>query len=106
MTTFYISIGNSDDRLSQAEWSCFVLDVDRAFEMAVRYEGARVHGRWLSRADDPWQNACWSADWHDDLAFVVDALKRKLTALARTYRQDSIAWAVVAETEFLGAVTG
>lgn len=100
MSTVYISIGNSDDKLSQADWASFVLDVDRAFEAAVRYEGARVHGRWYSLPHEPWQNACWCAEWHPDLAHIVEALKRKLACVARMYGQDSIAWAV-AETEFI-----
>jgi hypothetical protein len=103
VTTVYISIGNSDDKLSQADWSSYVLDVDRAFEQAVRYEGARVHGRWYSLPTEPWQNACWCAEWHEDLAHVVEALKRKLINIASDYRQDSIAWAV-AETWFLSPV--
>jgi hypothetical protein len=99
----YISIGNSDDKLTQADWSSFVLDVDRAFEAAVRYEGARVHGRWYSLPhDEPWQNACWCAEWHDDLGHVATALKRTLATIARAYRQDSIAWAE-ATTEFIEA---
>lgn len=103
-TAIYISIGNSDDKLSQADWSSFVLDVDRAFNSAVQFEGAWVHGRWYSRPDEPWQNACWCAEWHDDLAHVVAALKRTLASIARTYRQDSIAWAE-ATTEFIGAAS-
>lgn len=101
MTTVYISIGNSDDKLSQADWSSYVLDVDRAFEAAVRYEGARVHGRWYSLATEPWQNACWCAEWHEDLAHVLKALKRDLAIIARAYRQESIAWAE-ATTTFIG----
>lgn len=96
----YVSIGNSDDRLSQADWASYILDVDRAFDAAVHYEGARVHGRWFSAPAEPWQNACWCAEWHADLAHVVEAFKRKLTHIARAYQQESIAWAV-AETEFL-----
>jgi hypothetical protein len=100
MPTVYISIGNSDDKLSQTDWSSYVLDVDRAFEAAVRYEGARVHGRWYSLPTEPWQNACWCAEWHEDLALVVEALRRKLQRVAADYQQESIAWAV-AETEFI-----
>jgi hypothetical protein len=100
--TVYISIGNSDGKLSQADWSSFVLDVDRAFDAAVRYEGARVHGRWFSLPTEPWQNACWCAEWHPDLAHVVEALKRKLASIARSYRQDSIAWAEAPVTFFIG----
>ena len=98
----YISIGNSDDKLSQADWSSYVRDVDRAFEASLRYVGgARVHGRWYSLPHEPWQNACWCADWDENLAHVVDALKRKLASIAGAYRQESIAWAEVPVTEFL-----
>lgn len=100
MATVYISIGNSDGKLSQADWSSYVRDVDRAFEASVRYEGARVHGRWYSLPTEPWQNACWCAEWHEDLEHVVEALKRKLAAIAGDYRQDSIAWAI-ADTWFI-----
>lgn len=99
--TVFIMIGNSDDKLSQADWSSFALDVDRAFEAAVRYEGARVHGRWYSLPNEPWQNACWCADWDPQLGHVVDALKRKLATIAWAYRQDSIAWSE-ATTTFIG----
>lgn len=98
MITVYISIGNSDDKLTQADWASYVLDVDRAFEAAVRYEGSRVHGRWHSLPHEPWQNACWCADWHPDLAHVVEALSRKLATIAHAYRQDSIAWAEATTT--------
>jgi hypothetical protein len=100
--TVYITIGNSDDRLTQAEWSSYVRDVDWMFDAAVRYEGARVHGRWYSRPDEPWQNACWCAEWHEDLAAHVEVLKKSLAAVARDYRQDSIAWAE-AQTTFIKA---
>lgn len=101
----YISIGNSDDKLTQADWSSYVLDVDRAFSSAVQYEGARVHGRWHSLPAEPWQNACWCAEWHVDLAHVVAAFRRKLGLIARQYRQDSIAWVAASHVEFLGAAT-
>jgi hypothetical protein len=97
-TTVYISIGNSDDKLTQAEWSSYVQDVDRLFESAVRYEGARVHGRWHSLPHEPWQNACWCAEWHEDLAPELAALKRMLAIAARDYGQDSIAWAEATTT--------
>lgn len=102
MITVYIAIGNSDDKLSQANWSRFVADVDRAFELAVRFEGARVHGRWYSLPHEPWQNACWCGEWHEDLAHVVARLKSDLAGVAREYHQDAIAWAEAPGVEFLG----
>lgn len=89
----YISIGNSDDRLSQAEWSAFVGDVNEA----IGSYAIERHGKWMSLPHSPWQNACWCVEVSDKAKlFLRDALAR----LATKYRQDSIAWAV-AETEFL-----
>jgi hypothetical protein len=100
-TTVYITIGNSDDKLSQVEWYKFAADVDRAFNDAVKFEGARAHGRWYSLPNEPWQNACWCAEWDDGLDHIVRLFKHRLAGLARDYRQDSIAWAE-ATTEFIG----
>ncbi len=97
-TTVYISIDNSGDKLSQAEWSRLIHDVDWAFDSAVRYEGARLHGRWFSRPDEPWQDACWCAEWGDELAHIVDVLKQTLANVARTYREVSITWAEATTT--------
>lgn len=102
MITVYVSIGNSDDKLTQAEWSSYALDVDRAVNKAMGYVGSTVHGRWYSLPSEPWQNACWCLAWDDELAHIVEALKRSLATIARSYRQDSIAWAT-ATTEFIGA---
>lgn len=102
MITVYVSIGNSDDNLSQADWASYALDVDRAVNKAMGYAGSTVHGRWYSLPSEPWQNACWCLEWHDDLSGIVEAFKRSLAVIARTYRQESIAWAQVPTTEFIG----
>lgn len=92
----YISIGNSDDKLSQAEWS------DLWHEVQWCLAGRRVnfHGRWISLSNDKFQNACWCIEFEMGPAGRVD-FKQQLADIARKYRQDSIAWAVVKETEFL-----
>src|ERR1051326_6639431 len=104
--TVYVSCGNSDDKLSQHEWSNFVAAVDRTFEQAARYQGSRVHGRWYSLPTEPWQNACWCIEFLDETAMagIIDAYRAELARLAGVFRQDSIAWAVAPTTEFLGAV--
>lgn len=100
MTTVYISIGNSDDKLDQFEWSQFLNEVDRAVSNLAQLQGVTVHGRWHSLATEPWQNACWCFEVHSDLARQADELRERLRRVAAKYRQDSIAWAV-ADTEFL-----
>lgn len=94
MPLVYVSIGNSDDNLSQREW--------HAFWDEVRCEligaGGRFHGQWVSPSTSLFQNACWCVELVDE---VVDELKGFLSAIAGRYRQDSIAWARVPETEFI-----
>lgn len=97
----YISIGNSDDKLSQAEWSTFVSQVDRYIESATDGHDGEVHGRWFSASDAPWQNACWCVEFHAD--DVASTLRGRLPVVAASFGQDSIAWAEVKTTEFLGA---
>jgi hypothetical protein len=87
----YISIGNSDDKLTQGEWAAFVSDLER------RLLGLVAHGSWFSLPSAPWQNACWMVEVPPERA---DYIKATLRRLAGVYNQDSIAWAE-ADTEFL-----
>lgn len=84
--TVYISIGNSDDKLTQNEWAHFVEDV----RQALRTFALTQHGEWFSTADSPWQNAIWCIEIR--LTMIRD-LKNRLAVTAKAYRQDSIAWA-------------
>ena len=52
----YISIGNSDDKLPQADWARFIADM-RALLVADWQGRLQVHGEWFSAPDAPWQNA-------------------------------------------------
>jgi hypothetical protein len=92
----YISIGNSDDKLTQQEWSDFLIETDILLD-PLGSPIIRRHGVWHSRPDDPWQNACWCVEIEDGDA---DELRDALRHQARQYRQDSVAFAV-ADTEFL-----
>lgn len=95
----YISIGNSDDKLTQLEWSQFYREVDIAIRFSSKLMGSpRVHGQWVSAPTDPWQNACWCVDLTPGLAA---RLRRVLAVFADEYKQDSIAWADAPETDFI-----
>lgn len=94
-TTVYVSIGNSDDKLTQAEWVDFWDTVHTILAFADQ-----MHGSWHSVSIDPWQNACWCVVFENELAMKI--AKEHLARLCTTYRQDSITWAV-AEVEFLKA---
>ena len=99
----YVSIGNSDDRLSQNQWHAFASAVDRTFDQAAKYVGSTVHGRWYSLPNEQWQNACWCIEFADDMDEIVEQYRWELARLAKTFHQDSIAWAEAKTTEFLGA---
>lgn len=96
----YISIGNSDDKLSQNQWSAFCINVDAALNLAIRYAGATVHGRWHSLPNEQWQNACWCIEFVDGNG-SINEYRSELRRLAGVFGQDSIAWAEVERTEFL-----
>jgi hypothetical protein len=96
MTTVYVSIGNSDDKLTQVEWAAYAGTV----QGAVRRAAGAVYGEWTSLPLAAFQNACWCVEVEPARA---DALRRELSGIAGMYRQDSIAWAEVPLTEFIGA---
>ena len=92
----YVSIGNSDDKLTQREWHDFTESVDALLSSATH-----THGVWFSSPHSRWQNACWCVEFEDDYPDVIAWARKRLGELAAEYRQDSIAWAV-AQTEFIG----
>jgi hypothetical protein len=94
VTTVYISIGNSDDKITQREWSMFVQGALGAVGQAT----TQIHGVWFSAPDSEFQNACVCAEIDDSADEKI--LKERLAQLARLYSQDSVAWAV-ADTEFI-----
>lgn len=90
----YISAGNSDDKLSQADWSKFTVNVDAILAGLT----SEIHARWFSLGNSPWQNAAWCVEFPDHLKpQIIDALRAQKVL----FGQDSIAWAQVRETEFL-----
>lgn len=82
----YVAIGNSDDKLTQAQWSHFCQEVDDA----VRQEASEVHGEWYSPPAMQYQNACWSIVFNDRSR--TPRLQDRLARLADKYDQDSIVW--------------
>jgi hypothetical protein len=93
-STVYISIGNSDNKLTQSQWHTYIDDVRHS----VNTYAKKVHGEWFSLPDSAYQNACWCVEIRRGTP--VSELRNELIEHAFYYLQDSIAWAV-AETEFL-----
>ena len=93
--TVYISIGNSDDKLTQTQWSEFWI----AMAAEVVSLAQKTHGAWFSNPAGPWQNACWCVEFTSEAA--EKTARYAATEVRKLFRQDSVAWAVVPETEFI-----
>lgn len=91
MTTVHVAIGNSDDRLTQADWAAFYQQTDLAIRHIVE-DGSerRLYGAWVSPSTEPFQNACWAFERPD--AERAQLLRDILTTIAGEFRQDSVAW--------------
>jgi len=92
--TVYISIGNSDDKLRQKDWSAFVSQA----RAGLRQTASAIHGEWYSAPDAACQNACFCAEFTSQAR--VDYARELLTDTRTSFGQDSVAWAV-AQTEFI-----
>jgi hypothetical protein len=90
-STVTLQIGNTDNKLSQQEWSAFY----KAIDNAVSYFARRVHFSGCSSSDEPRQNACWVFEIDND-----EELRSAITRIRQDHRQDSAAWSV-GVTEFL-----
>ncbi len=115
--TFYISIGNNDDKLPQVDWGKFCSDLGDLPQMLLtrplgnplgeltpqRIVDVRVHGYWYSAPDSIYQNACMCIEVsYIRRDYKVDILEL-LSRLADKYHQDSIMLAE-AQTEFVHAM--
>ena len=89
-----VQIGNTDDKLSQYEWSNFFHRTDEL----IRNAAYTVYFSGHALPAAPWQNACWCFDVEGDEEKAY--LQRMLRKVAKTFRQDSVAW-TEGETEFL-----
>lgn len=93
MRTVMVSIGNSDNKLTQIEWSVFVAGVADTIQgqaEAIHFFGGAAN--WM-----PWQNVAWLFDIKED---NIEILKRGLFFEKQEWRQDSIAY-LEGETVFL-----
>jgi hypothetical protein len=88
----YVSIGNSDDKLSQHDWANYISEVRRVIGRVA----VTTHGVWFSCPDVTWQNMCIGFEILDQRA---PDLRDALRALATYYAQDSVAWAGCPEVE-------
>ena len=93
MKTVVILIGNSDDKLSQKEWSDFCYRIN---DLVVFY-GKTVQFAGGSPSNKPWQNACYVFEMEE---VNIKHVKNELSEMVYIYKQGSIAM-IVGETEFI-----
>lgn len=82
--TVFVSIGNSDDKLTQREWFEFCNETI----YVVTHYAIKYLGEWYSTPRAPWQNMCVAIDMDP---MRVDEMAKQLDSLRVQYKQDSIA---------------
>lgn len=88
-----IQIGNSDDKLTQREWSSYANRV----AMYIDSYKSQHHFSGTSNAVSPWQNACFVFDIPTS---ERESLIKGLRNIATEFRQESIA-IMTGTTEFI-----
>lgn len=85
MKTICIQIGNSDDKLTQFEWSNYTNRTDNE----ITEHAKQVHFYGCSYGDSIWQNAAWVFEIEEE---NIGKLRVALKVTRELYKQDSIAW--------------
>jgi hypothetical protein len=100
MITYVVQIGNSDNKLSQADWALFV----NALKSLLSNLGVQIHFFGFSSPHAAWQNCCvvFEDPQHRDEPGFEQALREHLADLAHLFEQDSIAL-TCGQTEFTKA---
>lgn len=93
--TITLQIGNSDDKLTQVQWSEFV---ERIRRLIWNYSANGFpHFDGGAPNDQRWQNYCWVFEL-EEMYFAE--VRAHLTSIRKNFKQDSIAW-IEGETEFI-----
>lgn len=85
MRTCTIQIGNSDDKLTQKEWSNFVLNV----EYHIQQYATQIHFAGGSHGNASWQNYAWVFG-HELQPLPLKAFLGGLKSIRSMYKQDSL----------------
>lgn len=89
----FLTIGNTDNKLSQKDWQQFQKD----FKQTAESLAEKVWGVWYSDPKTPYQNMCIGILLSES---NVKVLEDHLRELAIRYKQNSIAWSD-AKTRFI-----
>jgi len=93
MKTITVSIGNSDNKLTQEEWARFCKIINSKHE----YFANEIYFYGLSNPDSVYQNASWISSIDEE---SIEDFVDELTDVRKSFRQDSIA-ILVGETRFI-----
>lgn len=85
MRTIVIQIGNTDDKLTQAQWSAFVI----AMREAILQHCQAVHFFGGSTNWERWQNCAWVIGCYPP---QVPELRAAVTDARKLFNQESAAW--------------
>lgn len=92
MKTITLQVSNTDNKLTQQEWSDFVSLINNilgnSISITLHFFGGS--STWVSC-----QNCCWVFDTEDG-----DYIKEKVTEIRGCYKQDSAAW-TEGDTQFI-----
>lgn len=83
--TVTIQIGNSDNKLSQEDWSSYVQEIRETVEGNAH----EIHFFGGSPTWYRWQNVAWVAVIPNDR---IEELKQELRRVRNSYNQDSVAF--------------
>lgn len=92
--TISIQIGNSDNKLTQLEWSRFIVNI----QIAINNYNCITHFSGGPPTFSEYQNYGWIIEINN-LDFINN-LKNDLIFIRKKYNQDSIAW-TEGETKFI-----
>lgn len=93
MDTIFVTIGNSDDKLTQERWHNYTVAVRLTIDGYAR----EVYGEFYSNPNSRWQNACWSFTIEENANIKLE-LANKLASVAKQFNQESIAWSKAQST--------
>jgi hypothetical protein len=91
-----VTIGNSDNKLTQREWSLFCTEVRTVVESYAK----TVHFQGWSAPGSHYQNMCITFEADERFNRTgLNVIKRSLVHIAKTYNQNAIAFAQMDTTE-------
>ncbi len=95
--TVCVQIGNSDDKLTQDEWSRYCSDIEMLLHSPHRHRPATIHFSGGSASCARWQNYCWV--FEIDQEYYEDILG-EIAEIRSYFRQDSVA-VISGQVEFI-----